>query len=114
MNRYKRMLVFAAVVAWLVAGSFIALYIGSALFLALVKINPLNATFHFWTWIDYWSWYHHVPAVKKRLIVSLVVGCGIAFGLPIFALAKIFEQRQSLFGEARFATFSEVKKAGLV
>jgi type IV secretion system protein VirD4 len=111
-DQHKKALIWAGVVVWLIVGGLLTIYLASALFLAFIKTNPMNA--HFGTWFDYWKWYHHIPAIKKRLVLAMVFGAGLPFGGPWFAYMHLTKDRKTLFGEARFATVAEVRKAGLL
>ncbi|KWN82997.1 hypothetical protein [Burkholderia stagnalis] len=102
---------FAVLVALVFAG-LLTNYMAGFLFLAFAKMNPLHVTLT--TWGDYWSWYHHVPAIKKRLVVALLLSCLFMFLAPALIYSKLTEVKKTLFGEARFATDSEIRKAGLM
>jgi len=112
MAKYKKALVATALLVWLVAGIVATLYIGGFLFLLFAKTNPLHAGLG--TWWEYWSFYHHIPSVKKRLIIGMLIGLVVSFGIPPLVYAKLTEVRKTLFGEARFATIAEIRKAGLL
>lgn len=77
---------------------------------------PIENVGFFTIW-DYWQLYHDAPQKKLRLSVNL-----IAFGpyviaalLPFFVFfVLINKDKRSLHGNARFATMSEIRKAGLI
>lgn len=77
---------------------------------------PIENVGIFTIW-DYWQLYHDAPQKKLRLSVNL-----IAFGpyviaalLPFFVFfVLINKDKRSLHGNARFATMSEIRKAGLI
>lgn len=109
--KVKWLIVFAVFVAiglCLVAAN----YIAGFMFLAFAKMNPLNVKVT--TWWHYWSWYHDVPAIKKRLVITMIFSAGLSLIVPAIIVAKLTEVKQSLYGEARFATDAEIRKAGLM
>ncbi|WP_175771863.1 hypothetical protein [Burkholderia ambifaria] len=87
-------------------------YIAGFLFLAFAKMNPLHVTAG--TWLKYWTWYHDVPPIRKRLMVTMIFSVGFSLFVPAVIYAKLSEVKQSLYGEARFATDAEIRKAGLM
>jgi type IV secretion system protein VirD4 len=111
-EEHKKALIGLVVVLVAALAAWLSLVIAGWLFVLFAKVHGAQVTWK--TWLSYWSWYHHVPAVKKRLVISLLFGALLPFGLPIFAYAKMNEKKQTLFGEARFATDEEIRKAGLM
>ncbi|RQU83902.1 hypothetical protein [Burkholderia cenocepacia] len=100
--------VFVAIGLCLVAAN----YMAGFLFLAFAKMNPLHVKVS--TWWHYWSWYHDVPTIRKRLMLTMIFSAGFSLVVPAIIVAKLSEVKQSLYGEARFATDAEIRKAGLM
>jgi type IV secretion system protein VirD4 len=63
------------------------------------------------TLYQYWYHYGQEPQIKRWLYITMGISAAVVFspGLFFFASAK-----KSLFGDARFATRREIKKAGLL
>lgn len=86
-----------------------ALYLAGYLFLWMVGGRPLTATPL--TWLRYEHYYGENVYVRKRLVIS----GGIAVVLVLGGYALVFwPKRRSTYGDARFATWSEIKRAGLL
>jgi len=89
-----------------------ALYLSAVLFLVLNKVDPRQARFT--SIAHYWQLYADEPALRKKLLASMVVcGIGLLVVLPtaLFAAAR---PRRPLHGNARFASLAEVRGAGLL
>ncbi|MDQ7744592.1 type IV secretory system conjugative DNA transfer family protein [Hydrogenophaga pseudoflava] len=89
-----------------------ALYLSGVLFLVLSKSNPSLAGWN--SIVDYWLIYADEPALRKRLLVSSGAAYLLTLVLLPMALISASRPRRPLHGDARFATFAEVKKAGLL
>lgn len=63
------------------------------------------------TWYRYWTHYGTDPAVQRWLWASATIAL-VAVTAP--ALVLLLPARRSLFGDARFARKSEIRKAGLL
>lgn len=92
----------------LLLASLVGLYLAGYFFLMAVKLSPRDATPL--TAYHYWQDYGDHPDIRRMLVMALVGGEGLAFGAVAFALLP---RRRALHGEARFATRSEIRQAGL-
>lgn len=101
----KKIAVFLAILAAFAA----IMFLSGVIFLVSQKQNPENTSLL--TMYQYWYYYHDNSHVMKWLQISLVTA-SVIVAAPILFL--ISTKEQSLFGEARFATTSEIKKAGLL
>lgn len=99
---------FRIAVALLVA-AVVGLYVAGYAFLMAMKMPPQNATLL--TIHQYWEAYGERPDVRNTLIATLVGSQGLMMGLVGFAMLP---RRRSLHGDARFATWGEVERAGLL
>ncbi len=89
-----------------------AVYLSAALFLLLNKADPRQVEFG--SLQHYWQAYSADPAQRKRLLVSMTVsGVGLLLVLP-GALLMAAKPRRSLHGDARFASATEIRRAGLL
>ena len=89
-----------------------ALYLSGVLFLVFSKTHPRLATWN--SIVDYWLIYADEPALRKRLLVSIATAHLVTLVLLPVALISASRPRRPLHGDARFASNSEVKKAGLL
>ena len=89
-----------------------ALYLSGVLFLVFSKTHPRLATWN--SILDYWQIYADEPALRKRLLVSIATAHLVTLVLLPAALISASRPRRPLHGDARFASTSEVKKAGLL
>jgi len=110
----KKILILLLAIFLAVVGFFIAKYLAGVLYYLANKTNPfpeVNLT----TWGYYWDLYaHNVPAQKKKLQGALIAALFITFVLPALVIASLFNKKQSLHGDARFATTKEIQKSGLM
>lgn len=105
----------AKTVAWIVA--IIALLILSNYLAGAFILHSQEQsikTVRFLTYYEYWSWYKDVPAMKKPLKGSIMGGVVFGFIVPLITFLMATEKKRKLYGEARFATVPEIKKAGLL
>jgi len=101
---------FAAAVALTLLGA--TAYLAGALFLVLNKVEPRRADF--WSIAHYWDIYADDPALRKKLVASVLVpGTALLIVLPV-ALVAAARPRRALHGDARFANAAEVAAAGLL
>lgn len=104
----------ASAFAALVATALIcaAVYVSGVLFLLLSKADPRQAR---WSSIaTYWQLYADDAVLRQRLLLAMAMsGIGLLVILPgaLFAAAL---PRRALHGDARFASTSEVARAGLI
>ncbi|MDP4573442.1 ribosomal protein L7/L12 [Pseudomonas sp. LPH60] len=96
----------------LMVASAAIVWLSGFLFFVLSKANPFGKT-DFSTWWTYWDYYKTNADVVKRLKISLIIATVVCYGLPLFGLIAALREERSLHGDARFATASEVEKAGL-
>jgi len=110
----KKILILLLAIFLAVVGFFITKYLAGILYYLANKTNPfpeVNLT----TWGYYWDLYaHNVPAQKKKLQGALIAALFITFVLPALVIASLFNKKQSLHGDARFATTKEIQKSGLM
>lgn len=97
--------------AWLGAGAWALRYAAGGVYLAVHKTDPRNVQAE--TWQEYWADYKDDPKEKKRLQVSMGVAAFGIFGLPLILIAMALSKSRSLHGDARRATPSEAREAGL-
>jgi type IV secretion system protein VirD4 len=95
-----------------VGAAFLTLYLAGGIFLLLNKKIPSDLSIS--TYYQYWYYLHGQAAYVKKLYVSLVVGAGISFGVPVALIILARRDNRPLHGAARFAHYSEVKKSGLM
>jgi type IV secretion system protein VirD4 len=88
-----------------------ALYLSGAAFLALTRRDPHAVTIS--TTVQAWDEVQGDPRAKRKLKLAMLLGVGLCFGLPLWGAFEAVRQRRPLHGAARFARFSEVRKAGL-
>jgi type IV secretion system protein VirD4 len=62
------------------------------------------------TWITLWSAQHEAGAVSDRVAAAGKLGFGSAIVLWCFVAYKLFVEKPSLYGNARFASASELRK----
>lgn len=108
----KRVFIALFVVIWLAAGAWASRYVAGGAYLLMHKTNPRNATET--TWQEYWADYQDDKKEKKRLQVSAALAFILLFGLPIVAILVAQRKGRGLHGDARWATISEAKEAGLI
>lgn len=91
---------------------FLTLYLAGAIFMLLNKKFPSDLSIL--TYYQYWYYLHGQAAYVKKLYVSLILGTGISFGIPLGMIFLATRDNRPLHGAARFAHYSEVKKSGLM
>lgn len=97
------------VIAVLGMALFLSSFVAGIVFFILLKHNPIEATA--WTWYSYVFYYYADYAGKLKL--SGLIGLGVGFGIPITLFLRHAPKKESLHGDARFATAAEINKAGL-
>jgi type IV secretion system protein VirD4 len=105
-NLVKVALYSLAFLAAVVSGVWIA----GALFLAMSSAAPVSST-TLKTFASYAYWHSSNPKVEAMLYLAGLVGALVAL-LPVLPL--VMSKRESLHGDARWATHREVKRAGLI
>lgn len=100
-----------ALIIWIIAGPVLALWAAGAIFFLMHKAVPQGVTPM--TWVQFAQGYWNFPMERRLLLLSLLVPGALA----LFPLGLIFSwiggPDPSLHGTARFATWSDVKGAGL-
>jgi len=106
------------VAAWLFALPVLALlmiaaaYASGVLFLLINRAPPSQATVT--SIIDYWRLYHGDPGLRRQLVGSIATAFG---GLLIVLPAGLYlaaRPQRPLHGAARFASRTEIRRAGLL
>lgn len=93
--------------------SLAAIYLAGFFVLIAFKISPTQVDFS--TYYAYWQNYHTNPIYQKRINVSAIFACIIAYGIPIaLYIHELRRNVEALHGSARFATTSEIAKSGLL
>jgi len=88
-----------------------AIYLSAVVFLLLSKADPRQAGFT--SIAHYWQLYADDPALRQRLLVS-IGACAIGLGIVLpAALVTAARPRRPLHGAARFASTTEIARAGL-
>jgi hypothetical protein len=105
-----------AVLACLFGGLAASLWLASFFLYASLRINPLHAGL--WSWLDaVLAWRHGLmPNGGRKLAGAALFGVLLSLGGPVFGLHALWERsgRRRLYGSARFASESEIRKAGLL
>jgi type IV secretion system protein VirD4 len=65
-------------------------------------------------WHRYWLAYGDHPLQRARLLTAAIAAPLLVFGLPLVACLSQARTARSLHGDARWATASEIKEAGLL
>lgn len=98
---------FFSIAACVIVG--FVLYLAGVFFFLASKTSPRGAGIG--TWLSYWSAYSDVPAVRERLIKCMLAAvAAVAIVAAIVASAR---GRKKIYGDARWANFGELNKAGL-
>jgi hypothetical protein len=105
-----------AVLACLFAGLASSLWLASFFLYASLRINPLHAGLS--GWLDaVLAWRHGLmPNAGRKLAGAALFGVLLSVGGPVFGLHALWQRsgRRRLYGSARFASESEIRKAGLL
>ncbi|OQW36200.1 MAG: hypothetical protein A4E19_00670 [Nitrospira sp. SG-bin1] len=107
----KKRPVLAVLLLYIPLGLLVADYLAGALFYVANKTMPVNLSL--WTWLDAWDAYRNDPVQRRRLQFGAVVGLGLMIIGPGLLLLAQRTRRPSLHGDARFASRSEIRDAGL-
>jgi type IV secretion system protein VirD4 len=92
-------------------------YLASATFIVLYTLKFDIRYVGFWTTFHYAAAYWTAPAVKWRLITAWCVAALVAFLPLLLCIAAAIRKAISgppLYGDARFATSSEIRESGLL
>jgi hypothetical protein len=105
-----------AVLACLSGAVAASLWLASCFLYASLRLNPLHAGL--WSWLDaVLAWRHGwMPGAGRKLAGAALFGVVLSFGGPAFGLHALWARsgRRRLYGSARFASESEIHKAGLL
>lgn len=107
----KRSLGILGGLAYAVLGLWLAAYLAGAAYFAFNKAVPENISSG--TWLEYWQAYQHDQGQRKKLQAAAGVAGLVVFVLPLLGLNQALQRNRSLHGDGRFATTSEVRRAGL-
>ncbi|MGC4097971.1 MAG: type IV secretory system conjugative DNA transfer family protein [Nitrospira sp.] len=92
-------------------GLALADYFAGALFYVANKTIPVDLSLY--TWPDAWEAYRNDPVQRQRLQVGALVGLSLITIGPGLVWLAHRTRRPSLHGDARFASRSEIREAGL-
>ncbi|MES2661797.1 MAG: type IV secretory system conjugative DNA transfer family protein [Pseudomonadota bacterium] len=84
------------------------MWLGGILFLLSMKLNIEDASFL--TLYQYWYYYANDPHIRSWLFLASIGSLTLVVALPV---AILWPKRRALFGTAKWAKFSDMKKAGL-
>ena len=105
-----------AVLACLMGGVAASLWLASFFLYASLRINPLHAGL--WGWLDAaLAWRDGMmPNIGRELAGAALLGVLLSFGGSILGLHALWAgaSRRRLYGSARFASESEIRRAGLL
>jgi type IV secretion system protein VirD4 len=108
----KNIAILLAVLAYLIAGVFVAAYLAGILYYLVNKTLPEHVGFE--TWMQYWAAYSADHVQRKRLQLSAGVAFFIVYLVPAMIAASLAKGGRSLHGDARFASAVEIRKSGLL
>ncbi|WP_321819137.1 MULTISPECIES: hypothetical protein [unclassified Burkholderia] len=105
-----------AVLACLMGGIAASLWLASFFLYASLRINPLYAGL--WGWLDAaLAWRDGMmPNIGRQLAGAALLAVLLSFGGPVLGLhaLRAGASRRHLYGSARFASESEIRRAGLL
>ncbi|PYE18418.1 hypothetical protein C7410_122120 [Paraburkholderia silvatlantica] len=112
----RMVVVTLAVLACFLGGLVASLWLASFFLYASLRINPLHAGLS--GWLDALPAWRHglMPNAGRKLAGAALFGVLLSFGGPVFGLHALWERsgRRQLYGSARFASESEIRRAGLL
>lgn len=108
----KHIVLSILVVAWLVAGAWAVRYVAGGAYLVMHKSDPTEVQVT--TWGEYWDDYKTDAKEAKKLKGSMGIAVALLFGVPIALFLATLGKGRSLHGDARWATRSEIERAGLM
>ncbi|MPV59461.1 hypothetical protein CFB46_20695 [Burkholderia sp. HI2761] len=112
---WRATIVTLCVVIGMLAALGVAVWLATCTLYVSLHLNPLRA--HWSAWVDAllaWS-DGGLPNMGRRLAGAGFIGLAIAFGGSALAVYAWVERaaRRALYGDARFATDADIRKAGL-
>jgi type IV secretion system protein VirD4 len=108
----RHIIAIVVIALWLGGGAWASRYLAGGIFMAMHKADPMQVEAT--TWQEYWASYKDDPKEKKKLQGSAGIAIFLLFGVPLFIFAVTRSKSRSLHGDARWATHSEIEKAGLL
>jgi type IV secretion system protein VirD4 len=108
----KTIAIAVAVVAYIVAGFFLAEYIAGVAYFLVNKSSPAEVGLD--TWAQYWHWYSTDPVQRKRLQLGAGIAGVVVYLIPLMVISAMNNNGRSLHGDARWATAGEIREAGLL
>lgn len=100
------------IVSYVIVGLVLLPYLAGNLYFIANKTTPEGITY--FTWFNYWEMYSDsYPAQRKKLLFSGVFSIFLIYVLPPMVVASALNKKRSLYGDARFATSSEIAKSDL-
>lgn len=88
------------------------MFLSGMVFLILIDRDP-NQT-ELLTLYQYWYYYRSAPGVMDKIQLAGMIGFGIIFLPMLLLLMPASKSKNKLFGDARFASAGEIRKAGLM
>jgi type IV secretion system protein VirD4 len=108
----KRVAIGAAIVGYMALAVALALWLAGMLFFIMHRTLPRDVGVD--TWLTYAHYYWHDGRQRSMLLVSVILGAAVPL-TPAFILSTVLGgQGPELHGSAKFATPSDVRKAGLM
>jgi hypothetical protein len=115
-HQIRTAVITVTVLAILLGGLAIALWLASCFLYASLRINPLHAGL--WGWLEAAIARHDGLMLSggRRLAGAALLGVLLAFGGPALGLYALWARsgRRRLYGSARFASDAEIRDAGLL
>lgn len=108
----RHLLIALLCLAALAGGAVATLYLAGPLYFIANKSLPQE--FALDTWYRHWQALHDHPVQRPRLVFAAVAAPLLVFGLPLLAILFQSSPRRPLHGDARWASASEIRKAGLL
>lgn len=100
------------IIAYVCAGAMAGAYLAAVLYFLVNKTMPTGIALD--TWYRYWIVYGANTVQQPRLVGSAITALALVYGVPLALLASALGGGRSLHGDARWATDSEIRKAGLL
>lgn len=110
MNKLTR-LQMLMIVTYVMVGACAIAYLAGILYFVLNKAAPFDVAIN--TWWTCWQLYASDKRQHGLLLASGLMATVIVYGAPPAAWYML-RQKRSLHGDARWATESEIRKAGLL
>ncbi|MDQ1829837.1 hypothetical protein [Massilia scottii] len=109
----KKGVIIAVVLVYIIVGFFAAQYIAGGAYFIVNKTMPADIAID--TWMRYWEAYGDDPVQHKKLMMAAGIAAIVVYVAPLLlVLLATRGQSRSLHGDARWASASEIRKAGLL